>query len=315
MAVAGQVASEPEHPGVVVDPAVPAPAAGLLRAHEDLLTRLRSGAAARRCVRLLLAAALWPVLALTVLVLLVAHPGPLVTGLVAAPAGAGIYGAGRAAARRGRVRAAARRYDGRYLLPPDFDGPALALLGRARGAVRTVLSSRVGADGLLDDVRDRIALPAEEWEVARLLAALSALRAEHAVLVADGTTPEVRAAAKPLERALRRTEAAVAARVEALERYAGRVAGAERAYAARGQIEGLRDLIPRYEELLAASAGCADAAGRIDAFAAEAGRLEAALRAGTDPAPEAFRYLDGRGDGPAPSGEAVRHRKGAAGTP
>ncbi|MFC7586771.1 hypothetical protein ACFQYP_25855 [Nonomuraea antimicrobica] len=124
----------------------------------------------------------------------------------------------------------ARWYDGRYLLQEDFDHEAALVLARAQRAIGSVLRSHVNAEGLLDDARNAVMLPVQEWEIARLLAKLSALRLEHRELLARGIAPEVAAVIEPLERALVNSEAAVVARVEALERYAGHVAEAERAF-------------------------------------------------------------------------------------
>ncbi|MEV0612289.1 hypothetical protein AB0I81_03125 [Nonomuraea sp. NPDC050404] len=186
----------------------------------------------------------------------------------------------------------ARWYDGRFLLPEDFDHDARQVLTRAQRAIGAVLRSHVNAEGLLDDARNAVMLPAQEWEIARLLAKLSALRLEHRELVARGIAPEVAAVIEPLERALVNSEAAVVARVEALERYAGHVAEAERAYHARGQIEDLRARLPRYEELLAESGADRMGVAEIERLAEDADVLERTLRRSVASAHEAFRYLE-----------------------
>ncbi|WP_406675325.1 hypothetical protein WBK31_18855 [Nonomuraea sp. N2-4H] len=147
-----------------------------------------------------------------------------------------------------------RWYEGRYVLPDDLDESAARLLERAQRAIASVTGSRVNAEGLLDDVRNGVMLPAQEWEIARLLAKLSALRTKHRETVSKGLTPEVEAVAEPLARALDDSEAAVLARVEALERYAANVGEAERAYLAHQQIEELRGRMHQYEELVAETA-------------------------------------------------------------
>ncbi|WP_336206420.1 hypothetical protein [Nonomuraea sp. LPB2021202275-12-8] len=186
----------------------------------------------------------------------------------------------------------ARRFEGRFLLPGDFDEQAARVLGRAQRAVGSVLRSHVNAEGLLDDTRNAVMLPEQEWEIARLLAKLSALRTEHRELIDRGIAPEVEAVVQPLENALTNSEAAVVARVEALERYAGHVAEAERAYHARSQIELLRARLPRYEELLAESGADALAVPEIERLAQDADDVERALRRSVSSAHEAFRYLE-----------------------
>ncbi|WP_406313670.1 hypothetical protein OHA77_35575 [Streptosporangium sp. NBC_01639] len=188
-------------------------------------------------------------------------------------------------------------YEDRYLLAEDFDHASTRLLDRTGQAVDSILRSEVNAAGMLDDVRNSVMLPAQEWEIARLLAKLSALRAEHREAAYGGSSPEVAAAMAPLDRALAASETAVVARVEALERYARHVAAAERALRAHDQIELLRARLPRYEELLAESGADALAVPELDHLSEDAGRLEQALRDSVRSAHEAFRYLDGPSSG------------------
>ncbi|MFI6317927.1 hypothetical protein ACIBG8_10440 [Nonomuraea sp. NPDC050556] len=186
----------------------------------------------------------------------------------------------------------ARVFDGRYVLTDGFDDASTKLMRRTHRAVEGVLTSRVNKEGLLDDVRNGVMLPAQEWEIARLLAKLSALRAEHREALDGGVIPEVAAVAEPLVRALDSSEAAVVSRVEALERYAAHVAEAERAYRAHHQIEELRAKLPRYEELLAESGADRSAVPEIDRLVQDAERLEQALRRSVESAQDAFRSLE-----------------------
>ncbi|MGA4988290.1 hypothetical protein [Nonomuraea bangladeshensis] len=185
-----------------------------------------------------------------------------------------------------------RWHEGHYVLLDDLDESARRLLARAQRAVATVTGSRVNTEGLLDDARNAVMLPAEEWEIARLLAKLSALRAKHRETVSRGLTPEVEAVAEPLARALDGSEDAVLARVEALERYAANVTEAERAYLAHEQIEELRGRLHQYEELVAETGADGFAVPELNRLAADADRLEQALRRSVSSAREAFRYLD-----------------------
>ena len=95
-----------------------------------------------------------------------------------------------------------RWYEGRYVVADDLDESSRRLLARAQQAIATVNGSAVNAEGLLDDVRNAVMLPAQEWEIARLLAKLSELRSGHRQVVAEGVTPEVAAVAEPLAQAL-----------------------------------------------------------------------------------------------------------------
>jgi DNA-binding transcriptional ArsR family regulator len=166
-------------------------------------------------------------------------------------------------------------------------------MARAQEAVEQVVGSQVNAEGLLDDAGNAVMLPVQEWEIARLLAKLSELRAEHQEVVSEGVTPEVAAVAEALGEALDSSQRAVLARVEALERYAGHVADAERAYRARRQIERFSARLPRYEELLAESGAGGSAVPELGRLSDDADRLEQALRNSVSSAHEAFRHLRG----------------------
>ncbi|QYC41338.1 hypothetical protein Nocox_18645 [Nonomuraea coxensis DSM 45129] len=295
---------------VVVDPAVSREAADLLRANHALLARVHRGwrpppKSAGPILGLgasIVAGVIAASLALYGLALFAAGR---YTSFAVSMTGAALLTVGLllrprtdAAAERRRalereVHEHARGYEGHYVLDEHLDEPARDLLDRAARAVGQVMASRVNAEGLLDDVRNAVMLPAQEWEIARLLAKLSALRAEHQEVIAEGMTPEVAAVAGPLAEVLDRSEAAVLARVEALERYAGHVADAERAYRARRQIERLSARLPRYEELLVESGADGSAVPELDGLAEDAGRLEQALRDSVSSAHEAFRHLEG----------------------
>ncbi|MFI7127095.1 hypothetical protein ACIBQ1_15475 [Nonomuraea sp. NPDC050153] len=294
--------------GVVVDPGVPPEVAGLLRANAPLLSRVRSGwvppaetpSPRRKSPSSAMLLAATPVV-VALMALLLASPfapagfvllGTYVFVVLVKIASMNEVPEDDRPQERG-IYEQARWYDGRYLLPEDFDPEARDVLVRAQRAIGSVLRSHVNAEGLLDDARNAVMLPTQEWEIARLLAKLSALRLEHRELLARGIAPEVVAVIEPLERALVNSEAAVVARVEALERYAGHVAEAERAYHARGQIEELRARLPRYEELLAESGADQLAVPEIERLAEDADVLERTLRRSVQSAHEAFRYLEG----------------------
>ncbi|TYB51502.1 hypothetical protein FXF51_53380 [Nonomuraea sp. PA05] len=291
---------------MVVDPQVPREVAGLLRANAPLLSRVRAGwvppavtPARRRSPSSALLLAATPVVIALMAVLLASQAsaagfvllGTYVFIVLVKIASMSETPEEERPQERG-VYEQARWYDGRFLLPEDFDHDARLVLSRAQRAIGSVLRSHVNAEGMLDDARNAVMLPAQEWEIARLLAKLSALRLEHRELLARGIAPEVAAVIEPLERALVNSEAAVVARVEALERYAGHVAEAERAYHARGQIEELRARLPRYEELLAEAGADRLGVAEIERLAQDADILERTLRRSVESAHEAFRYLE-----------------------
>ncbi|GGK79847.1 hypothetical protein Sme01_45980 [Sphaerisporangium melleum] len=293
----------------IVDPELPDDVAGLLRGNARMLSRVRAGwippppaeleKSPMRRLRILIAGGVW----LALVALLIAglidrvvftflFALVLLTYLLTRGGEVGDEDERPDDAER-RVYEHARRYQGRYLLPEDFDLASRELLMRTRSAVSFVLRSRVHREGLLDDVRDAVVLPAQEWDIARLLAKLSALRTEHNEIVGATTTRELSAVTAPLERALAAGEAAVVARVKAVERYARHVAEAERAYQARDQIEALHARLPRYEDLLAEAGSDRMAVPELRALAEDAERLEEALRESVRSARHAFRHLDG----------------------
>ncbi|GGQ07038.1 hypothetical protein [Streptosporangium pseudovulgare] len=287
---------------VVVDPEVPADVADLMRRNGPLLSRYRAGWNPEPSGPRVPTAALIPLGALTVLTVLVTLVVGA-TGLFLAALStvylmvlACVYLARKPLPVDSVERVLyrhSRLYRGRFLVLEDFDVPSRALLGRVQQAIDRIMGSRVNALGMLDSVRNSVMLPAEEWEIARLLTKLSALRARHRHLARGGRTPEVAAAMAPLERALAASEAAVVARVEALERYARHVARADRALASRGQIDALLAHLPEYEQLVAETGAARFLAPEIGTLSEDAVRLQQALRDSVRSAHEAFRYLDG----------------------
>ncbi|NUT41027.1 MAG: hypothetical protein HOV86_13655 [Thermoactinospora sp.] len=281
---------------VVVDPGVPEEEARLLRENGDLLRRFRTGwVPDGRRKRLMGKAPDLAVIGVVTAVLFmagVAMDGPLILAFVGLLAFLAYYvrlSAQQEESRAREIYDQSRWHEGRYVLTNDLDEASQRLLKRARDAITTVTDSMVNAQGLLDDVRNAVMLPAQEWEIARLLAKLSDLRGKHRETVSHGLSPEVAAVAEPLAKALDSSEAAVVARVEALERYAMHVADAELAYMAHHQVEELRSRLPQYEELVA-EAG-ATAVPELDRLTDDAGELEQALRRSLSSAHDAFRYL------------------------
>ncbi|WP_327582081.1 hypothetical protein OHA25_39935 [Nonomuraea sp. NBC_00507] len=295
---------------VIVDPAVPRDVAALLRDNPEILARIHDGWAPAH-KRLRLAAGLTVQLTVTGTAALAGLYGltlfvaGLYTPFVVMTTGAALMVVAlllrprpdaeveRRHALERLVHDKSRDYHGRYVLREHLDEPARALMARAQEAVEQVVGSQVNAEGLLDDAGNAVMLPEQEWEIARLLAKLSELRAEHQEVVSEGVTPEVAAVAEALGEALDSSQRAVLARVEALERYAGHVADAERAYRARRQIERFSARLPRYEELLAESGAGGSAVPELGRLSDDADRLEQALRDSVSSAHEAFRHLRG----------------------
>jgi hypothetical protein len=161
---------------------------------------------------------------------------------------------------------AARQYHGRYLTPEDLDPPAAALLGRAQHATAAAASAQVTRDGPLDDPAHAQALAEHEWDIATALRDLTRLRRGH------GQPPPTGAA----RRALRDAQAAVSARVQALEAYAAEVTAADdawREYQAAAQPQ----LTEAHLDLLARTAAGQHATARIRALTQHATAARCAL--------------------------------------
>ncbi|MBB2911455.1 hypothetical protein FHS43_002728 [Streptosporangium becharense] len=293
---------------VVVDPEVPADVADLLRRNGPLLYRFRTGRTPRatdgpRIPRPLLGVfgATTGLGALAAVPLAVPAPGvaAFLFGSMVSVYGtilSVVYIARKPSpidSEENVLYRHSQQWQGHYLILEDFDYGARNLLGRVQRAIDFIVHSRVNALGMLDRVRNAVMLPAEEWEIARLLTKLSALRAKHRNLARGGRSPEVTAAMVPLERALSASEAAVVARVEALERYAGHVAEAEKALRAQSQLDVLRQHLPEYEQLVAETGAARFSAPEIGYLSDDAETLRRALRDSFHSAHEAFRHLDG----------------------
>ncbi|NBE99632.1 hypothetical protein FE391_14795 [Nonomuraea sp. KC401] len=120
-------------------------------------------------------------------------------------------------------------YRDRFVVVDELSPPSRALLERARAAVMSVYTSQVMRRRLLDDLANESLLPRQLWEIAMLLRVQTHLQAEQDQAREGRLTPELLAVLEPQQEALRRSVASVTARVESLERYAGRVQEADAA--------------------------------------------------------------------------------------
>ncbi|MFI0349481.1 hypothetical protein [Actinomadura sp. 9N407] len=173
---------------------------------------------------------------------------------------------------------AAREHHGRYLLPGDFDRPAARLLWRAQQAADAVLASEAHAAGLLDDARNEVALPEQEWAIARALAEHTRLRRERAAQRPERLSPRVRALLEPQRRALDLSVRSVTERVEALETYARHAREADDAYHEWQVMRCLPEQNARYRDLLAATVRDDLAREEIERLAADARRARSVLQ-------------------------------------
>lgn len=144
-----------------------------------------------------------------------------------------------------------RIHHGKYLRPEEFDTESGALMARAQHAVRTVLTSEVHKQGLIDNIGSTVLLPSYLWELAQILYDQTSLRAEQSAAAGGVMTEELQAVLTPQQEALRRSVMTVTARVDRLEEYAHRVQLAESAYKARvlmNSNDKYRDLLARTDD-------------------------------------------------------------------
>jgi hypothetical protein len=157
---------------------------------------------------------------------------------------------------------AARTYHGRYLTDHDFGKRDRVLLRRAQDAIDAVTSSQVCRADVLDRAAVDAFLAGQEWGIAVALREQARLRARRAELARTGPGPATAAHLAGQSRVARLAESSLAARVEALERYAAEVREADAAYRDWQQAARLAELHGQHLDMLARTA--ADERGIAD---------------------------------------------------
>ena len=165
---------------------------------------------------------------------------------------------------------AARTHHGRYLTDQDFDVPSRVLLRRAQDAIDAVTSSAVCRDDLLDQAAVSAALAGQEWDVAVALREQARLRARRAELRTTDAGPAAAALLGRQDEAAHLAESSIAARIEALERYAKVVRQADGAYRDWRQAAMLAELHGQHLDALARSAAHEHGIADIEAMAQQA---------------------------------------------
>ena len=165
---------------------------------------------------------------------------------------------------------AARTHHGRYLTDQDFDVTSRALLRRAQDAIDAVTSSAVCRDDLLDQAAVSAALAGQEWDVAVALREQAQLRTRRAELRLTDAGPATAALLGRQEEAAHLAESSIAARVEALERYAEEVRAADGAYRDWQQAAMLAELHGQHLDALARGAAHEHGIADIEAMAQQA---------------------------------------------
>jgi hypothetical protein len=165
---------------------------------------------------------------------------------------------------------AARTHHGRYFTDQDFDAAGRALLRRAQDAIDAVASSAVCRDDVLDQAAVSAALAGQEWDVAVALREQARLRARRAELRTTDAGPAAAALLGRQDEAAHLAESSLAARIEALERYAKVVRQADGAYRDWQQAAMLAELHGQHLDALARSAAHEHGIADLEAMAQQA---------------------------------------------
>jgi len=172
----------------------------------------------------------------------------------------------------------ARTRQGRCLADDGLDGPSRVLLRRAREAIGAVTSSQVCRAGLLDRAAVSTALAGQAADIAAALGEQARIAARRAELTPARPGPQTTAVLDSQIRAAQLARSSIAARVQALERYAAEVAGADAAYRDWRQAARAAGLHGQHLDLLARTAADEHAITDIEAMAQRARALRLTLR-------------------------------------
>jgi hypothetical protein len=155
---------------------------------------------------------------------------------------------------RYEVKNVAILYHRRYVRPPcDLDAVARQVWQRAVVAAEKISRSHVVRQQLIDSVRVTTVLPYHLWDIAERLARLSALRADHEVIL-DGVAdndPDVAVVLDPQRRAHELADDDIERRVRDLEIFACRVEEADATRRREEAVRRLADLNEVHRDLLA----------------------------------------------------------------
>jgi hypothetical protein len=164
-----------------------------------------------------------------------------------------------------------------------LDPPSRALLRRAQDAIRAVTSSEVCRADLLDRAAVSTALAGQESDITWALHGQARIRARRAGLTPASAGPMTAAVSTSQMQAERAAESSLAARVEALERYAAEVAMADAAYRDWRQAARLAELHGQHLDMLARTAADEHGIAEIETMSQQARAVTHALREPGDP--------------------------------
>ena len=173
---------------------------------------------------------------------------------------------------------AARNHHGHYLTEADFGARQRVLLRRAQDAIDAVTSSEVYRADLLDRAATTAVLADQEWDIAVALREQGRLQARRGELSRITAGPATAALLRSQAQAAHLAEASIAARVEALERYAAEVRQADAAYSDWRQAAGLAELHDQHLDMLARTAADEHGIAEIGAMTQQARAVRLAFR-------------------------------------
>ena len=179
---------------------------------------------------------------------------------------------------RAPAETAARTQHGRYLTGADLDARARSLLRRAQDAIDAVTNSAICRADVLDQPATSAALAGQEWDIALALREQTALRAKRAELSTISGGTRTAALLQRQDEAARGADASIVRRVEALERCAAEVAGADAAYRDWQQAAALADVHDRHVDMLARTAADEHGIADIDRMSGQARAIRRAFR-------------------------------------
>jgi hypothetical protein len=165
-----------------------------------------------------------------------------------------------------------------YLTVDGLDGPSRVLLGRVKDAVDVITSSQVCQDGLVDRAGMSMALADQQRDIAAALREQARLRARRDELPVISAGPMTDAIRDSQAQAARLSESSLAARVNALERYAAEIREADAAYQDWKHAARLSELDGKHLDMLARTAADEQGIAEIETMSLQARAVRLALR-------------------------------------
>jgi len=204
--------------------------------------------------------------------------GMTVLAVIVAGSALAIIGLRLVALRQSTVRDRPRARQSHRQTPEDLDGPSRSLLQRAVTAISTVTSSQVYQDDVVDRRAVGTILADQQRDITIALHEQARLRARRAELPGFSAGPMTAEIRDTQTQAAELAESSLAARVQALERYAAEIREADAAYRDWQQAGRLADLESQHLDMLARTAADEHRIAEIEAMSQQARAVRLALR-------------------------------------